>query len=197
MKKFITLVVAICLAGSITQAQETYLPVERASKKIQFSSIQQVSVIANEEQTVPGFQVIVGAKYKRYFLGVGIGVDPYFATSFPKFIDARYTYFDQRFSSYVYGDLGMNKITNAGNRYPATWENGQQAYTLQRGLYYEYGIGIKTRLAGNVFYNCSMGISFKESKYNYTYYSWPSQNPLLDRYRNVASRFVIKMGIQF
>lgn len=188
----------ICCLQINSFAQTTSVEHEKNNKRIRFSGIQQVEVIGNSEQVVPAFQVVFGAQYKRYFLGVGAAIDPYYANSFPLFADARYTFFDQRFSSYVYGDLGINKMMHSSTRYPKTWENGQPAYSLQNGLYYDYGLGMKIKLAGNLYYNFSMGVSFKESNYSYSYNSWQPQFPLqVERYRNVASRFSVKMGLQF
>ena len=168
-----------------------------SSAKIKFSSIQSIGLLGNEINAHPIFQMILGAQYKRFFTGVGAGIDPYFSPSIPMFVDVRYNFFQRRLAAYGYGDLGINRMFNYQQRYPETWSNGDQAYRFKTGLYYDLGVGIKTHIAGQLFYNLAMGISFKESKYRYTSMSWPNYQPSAEIYRNVASRFVIKMGLQF
>ncbi|HOZ51385.1 MAG TPA: hypothetical protein PLU17_05980 [Chitinophagaceae bacterium] len=194
----IILLLLVCLnIISNANAQIKSSDREIDGKKIRFSTIQQVGVIGNGEEVHPAFQVVFGAQYKRYFLGVGAAIDPYFANSFPLFLDGRFTFYEKRFSAYVYGDLGINKMLHSNARFPREWSNGQPAFKLHTGLYHDYGIGMKTKLAGNLYYNFSIGMSFKETKYSYTNYTWPSQQPYDELYRNVASRFAIRMGLQF
>jgi len=194
--RFLIIISGLFFLNMQLTAQVTNPDRETSSDKVKFSVIQQVAIIGNEVQAIPAFQVIFGAQYKRYFLGVGAAIDPYFTYSFPLFVDGRYTFFDKRFSSYVYGDLGINKMVHSSERFPREWENGTHAYTLHTGLYYDYGLGIKTKLARSLYYTFSIGISFKETKYSYSN-QWWGPTPQEELYRNVASRFAVKMGLQF
>lgn len=164
---------------------------------VRFSAIQQVGLVGNEAETKPMFQLVTGVTWKRYFLGLGAAIDPYFTYSFPLFADARFVFYRQRLNCFVYGAAGVNKLVYSNERFPRYLENGERAFVLHNGLFYDYGLGVQTHLSGNFFYTLSAGISYKETLFDRIYYSWPDRKPMNERYRNIASRFSIKMGLQF
>lgn len=192
MKALLPVLLFFFTTGSLNAQQGVEQP-----GNLRFTAIQQVGIVGNEVEAKPMFQVIAGATWKRYMLGIGAAIDPYFAYSFPLFLDGRFTFYRKRFNSYVYGDAGINKLFYSDQRFPRHWENGERAYVLHTGWYYDYGLGINTPLSGNLFYTFSMGVSFKETRYDQVVYSWPARVPSTEKYRNVASRFSVKMGLQF
>ena len=197
MSKYLLVIFCLCAIESSSLAQSEVESFDDQAKRIRFTSIQQIGLVGNEVTTQPMFQLIAGASYARYFLGIGSAIDPYFTYSFPIFLDGRFTFYERGLSAYAYGAAGINKLFYSENRFPRNWENGERAYHLKHGLYYDYGIGMRTKISGGLWYNFSAGISFKETKFDYVTYSWPARIPSLEHYRNIASRFTVKMGLQF
>lgn len=192
MKKFLVLIFLCSITKTAVYSQTAI-----TREKPKFSTLQALQLFGNKKSGHVGFQLIAGANYKQFYAGIGASIDAYYTMSVPLFLDLRYTVYHKQLGIFVYNDLGVNTIVNYQNKYPKKNDNGDEFYHLQKGLYHDYGIGVKTKLAPNFWYHISIGFSYKESKYRVTQYYWNNQTPYVDSYFNKASRIMIKMGFQF
>jgi hypothetical protein len=162
--------------------------------------MQQIGILVNHITVQPSIQAIAGVRYRRWFGGLGAAIDPVFLLTVPLFADARFTFIDRHVRASVYGNLGKNQMFYSEYRVPEFYTDGRRASFLHHGWYHEFGISTSTRIGGNLYYLVSAGLSYKSTEYTrYYYVGGPgnSQNRVYENYDNRATRFSLRMGLQF
>src|SRR5687767_7059595 len=129
MQKRIFLFVIICaLFYTGLQAQDT-------KKRLQFESHNQFGAVKGASETSFVLQSVNGVRYNTWFAGVGAGLDEYYFSSLPVFMDAKKYLSTKANSFFIYGDGGWNFSLekNQDDMYKSVKNKG--------GLYYDVGIG--------------------------------------------------------
>jgi hypothetical protein len=181
----------------ITSAQEAKQ--ERPGKKgcsCSFSSINQVGFLFGTKGAFYQAQTINGMKYKTWFAGVGVGVENYYRTGIPVFIDVRKYLFNKSSTPFAYADVGVHFVTDKHDQLNQWYEN-----KYHNGLYAEAGIGYKFGFSGKDRWLISAGYSHKYVKYDNKFLGSPCPTSRCYEgfytYKNYLHRYAMKIGLQF
>ncbi|HLG38574.1 MAG TPA: hypothetical protein VI461_02860 [Chitinophagaceae bacterium] len=161
-----------------------------------FNAIVSTGVVAGESAAKPLVQVAAGLNYDRYFMGVGLGLDPYYFKSIPLFADWRINFGKTRLA-FVYANGGYNLPYNNKNAEDNFFKSTDR---FNGGFYMDLGMGYRIRLSSYHRLLFSAGYSRKDisNKVGYTY---PCLNPPCDEqitnYRYSLGRIVTKLSWEF
>ena len=166
------------------------------SKKIKFSSINQLGLLSGSKGEAFMLQTINGVKKDKWFAGVGTGLDYYKERTVPLFLDIRRDLINRMNTPFVYADAGIN----------FSWLNSLQKQqkqfpTSSPGLFYDLGIGWKLSGKNNRGFIFSAGYSFKQvkEKVKYPWRLAPTsqlESENYERYNYLYRRVVVKVGFQ-
>jgi len=161
-----------------------------AQSKLKFENNNMVGLLSGESGNSWQLQTINGISYKRYSLGLGVGIDHYYAETIPLFADLRASLYQKGQTPFVYLDLGTNFPTQKDE--VTTW----QTTTYDPGFYYDFGCGYKWTLKKHLYINASFGYSKKKYGMKDEYHSVGTDvYPNLYEYQ--LQRFSMKMGLGF
>lgn len=188
----------VILTGSIfiTSAQEAKQ--EQPAKKgcsCSFSSILHAGVLNGAKGAFLQVQSINGIRYKTWFAGIGAGVENYYRTGYPVFIDVRKFLLNKSQSPFVYADMGIQFEKYKTQRLNPMYEN-----RYRNGIIAEGGIGYKFGFEGKNRWVISAGYSYKYVRYDYVFLgSCQTQrcSESFFTYKNYLHRYAMKLGLQF
>jgi hypothetical protein len=194
----IKLLFLVVLTGCvfITSAQEANQ--EQPAKKgcsCSFSSINQAGILNGAKGAYYQLQSINGIKYKTWFAGVGVGVENYFRTGIPLFIDVRKYLFDKSATPFLYADVGVHIIKDKTDQL-----NQWYANNYKNGIYTDAGVGYKFGFHGKDRWVISAGYSYKYVKYDNVYLGTCQTTRCYENYftyKNYLHRYAMKLGFQF
>jgi hypothetical protein len=101
------LIIALCFCSLMATAQ--------SKQKIKFSNITNIGWLKGSSQNALTIQTINGIKLDKWFIGIGVGLDDYGATSVPVFVDVRRNFGNQKWQPLLYADAGINYTLRWGN----------------------------------------------------------------------------------
>jgi hypothetical protein len=144
------------------------------------------------------FQVeaINGVRYKRFFAGVGIGIDKYYAKSVPLFGALRMDILVKKKTPFVYLNIGSNlpwvrkEFSFIAMDYWHTVESGN-------GKYVDGGLGYTVPLKGHLKLLTSLGISLKERTEKKKWGGDGIINDYSEDYKYQFRRYTLKVGLSF
>jgi hypothetical protein len=197
MQKRLLLLSIIC-TGSIliTSAQVEKQVQPQKGCSCSFSSINQAGILAGTRGAYYQLQTINGIKYKTWFAGVGVGVDPYFRTGYPVFFDLRKDFFNKSATPFVYADVGAHIVKDKNDQVNQWYEN-----IYRNGAYTDAGIGYKFSILSKFQGVISAGYSYKnvERKNRYLVSNCTSGRCYdnYETYKDYLHRGTIKLGFQF
>jgi hypothetical protein len=125
-------------------------------EKMKFHSINMAGIAEGKSGGYGILQTVNGLGYKKWFAGIGAGIDYYKNKSIPLFFDVRTAV--AKTDLYFFGDLGYNFSTH--DIPDKTIYYG--TYHFFGGPYTEIGIGYKILLARSSYLLLSSGYSYKE-----------------------------------
>jgi hypothetical protein len=132
-------------------------------KGVHFRSVNQVGILAGSSDANLQLQSINGIKYKTGFVGLGVGLDYYYARSIPVFIDLRKDIFTKPITPFIYVDGGYHfPWSSEKDEKVAFWGDEK----TKGGLYYDIGIGYELSLMKNKNLLFSAGYSHKSFSEN-------------------------------
>ena len=107
-----------------------------------------------------------GVAYKNFLkAGIGAGFNMNYVRTMPLYLDLRYEPFRSKVKPVVFAAGGLNLFPTYSSTGNSFYYNYDVILERQVGTYAEAGIGFKTKLAGNVYYNTSFGYIYKKSRY--------------------------------
>jgi hypothetical protein len=194
----IKLLLLVILTGSIliTSAQEANQ--EQPAKKgcsCSFSSINQAGILNGAKGAYYQLQSINGIKYKTWFAGVGVGIENYFRTGIPVFLDVRKFLLEKSAAPFLYADVGVHIIKDKTEQLNQWYENN-----YKNGIYTEAGVGYKFGFHGKDRWVISAGYSYKYVKYDNVYTGTCPTSRCYENYftyKNYLHRYAMKLGFQF
>lgn len=131
--KTISLLFLLLLMGCFSMAQN----------KPKFVSQQVVGLLEGENGSAFQIQSINGFQWKRWFMGLGAGIDWYEYRSVPMFLSMNYDLKLSNRTFFVSADAGTNIPWTKNN---SSTFGSTQSSDFKRGLYTNTGIGYKLRL---------------------------------------------------
>jgi hypothetical protein len=190
MKNTLFFLFLLVTAASFAQEKKN----DTTKKTVQFRTIAQGGLLAGSSGEAAVFQAIHGVEWKRFYVGVGVGLDYYMQRGVPLFADLRYRFSTQRKSFFVYTDAGVHM----------PWVKHKEERNIisqGAGLYTDVGIGVQLNTRKQDAFLISAGYSYKhvsETKEGFGWWSWPTpggQNDLHFDYH--FNRIALKFGFMF
>lgn len=196
MKKILGIIWVVLLA-------HTCFSQKSPSKKIHFTSINNVGLLFGEQDNCFNIQSINGISTKNNFVfAIGIGFDSYIVKSIPVFLDVRKYFGQKKIQPFIFGDIGRS-FNLYDNNFPKASSNSNAGYTFNRSAYYELGAGITKKISPTLKIFTSIGCSFKEFNYSTSTYVYPWSslysltNPSYENYAFTFQRLSVKIGLAF
>jgi hypothetical protein len=160
-----------------------------------FSSINQVGLLEGSGGSAFQAQTINGIRYRKWFAGLGIGLDKYKFRTAPLFLDIRRDLLNRTNTPFVYADIGTH-LPWVKDSEQDWWERSE----FNRGLYYDAGLGYKLQLGKGRGLLFSGGFSLKrmrEKRFLGTMcINPPCSEQMFDRFDYSLRRFTLKAGIE-
>lgn len=179
--RYLTLIMALLLICTKSPAQKTF---------IAFNAYNSLGVLSGNSPVAFTAQTVNGVRFHKWFAGAGFGIDDYYITSLPLFIDVKKEFAIKKIRLFLYGDVGTHFITKdktTQTRFSTTKTKGD--------LYFEAGGGIKIKVnrRGHVFF--SVGNTMKKIKQTET--SPDTEFPYQYKTTYELSRLSFRFGYQF
>lgn len=193
----IKLILLIVLTGSIliTSAQEAKQeqPIKKGCS-CSFSSINQTGAMGGSRSVAFLLQSVNGIKYKTWFAGIGLGLDTYYRSGVPLFLDLRKDILDKNSTPFVYADAGVHLILNKSDDIDRWYE-----MNYKNGAYTDVGAGFKSGDRSKTKWLISAGYSYKyvENRLLNKSTACLRCGDSYTKYQNYLHRFTVKMGLQF
>ncbi len=150
------------------------------SSRLNLHTIGSVGMAAGESTVKPLFQVTSGVFCKKWFGGIGAGMDNYNLKSLPLFAEGR-IHFERSLAAYLYADAGYN--FPVGNEKPR--EMFKISHEYKGGLYLDAGIGYRIKLSPLHHLSFSAGYSRKNIREKKVFYYPCGVNPCYMAHYNV------------
>jgi len=165
MKNYIIFILTMFLGAFVMQAQQ---PVNKSKNNCScsFSSINQIGLVAGEQNESFVLQSVNGLKYKTWMVGAGVGIDGYRYRSVPVFFQLRKEFPVKGDAIFLYNDIGTNYPWLKSNQ--KMWRGGE----FNPGIYYDGGIGYKVSLRRHALV-FSSGFSLKKLSEDVPSFSCP------------------------
>lgn len=170
--------------------------VANAQQKVKFSSQTYTGILAGEVNAELQLQLINGVKWKKWFGGVGAGIDWYYTRSVPVFASVNRDIFKKgRNTLLLTGDIGINIPWAEPYNYLSDFTYSGE---FKRGLYWASGVGYKFGVGKSEnALTMNFGYSFKQTSQeiinNYPCLS-PPCNPVIEKYDYKLNRLSIRLG---
>ena len=162
-----------------------------------FHTIASAGMAAGQSAAKPLFQVISGISSKKWFAGIGVGLDYYNLKSIPLFVDGKMN-FGKKKTAFLYADGGysfsFNNKSNTDNFY-------KTSDRFLGGPYMDAGMGYRVKLKSLRRFSFSAGYS-RKNIVNKVVYSYPcitgtSCPPTVYKYNYTMGRIVAKVSWEF
>jgi hypothetical protein len=168
---------------------------QESSSRSSLHAIASLGVVAGESTAKPLFQLTSGFYYKKWFAGIGAGLDYYNLKSIPVFADYKIC-FGKKESYFLYANGGYN--------FPFGNKTNDQGFIkpIERyygGLYVDAGLGCRIRLSSHHRLLFSAGYSRKDIFRNVEY-TFQGTNPPTEQkynYHYMFGRIAAKLGWEF
>ena len=168
---------------------------QQPKEKVKFASVNSLGLLAGSRGEALSIQTIAGLKVKKWFAGIGTGLDFYEVRTIPLFADVRWQLRAIN-TPYIYGDIGTNFLwLKTENQFQQSKPGSSSPQ-----LYYETGIGYKLYFANKKAMFFSAGYNTKQVKQSFkSFFGAPTfefQEGNYDHYKSVYRRVVIRLGLE-
>jgi hypothetical protein len=193
-----SLLLWLILTGSIIISNAQVEKQEQPKKgcSCSFSSINQVGLLYGTKGGYYLLQTINGIRYKTWFAGIGVGVDPYFRTGYPVFVDFRKDLINKSATPFLYADVGVHIVKDKNDLLNQWYED-----VYRNGAYTDVGIGYKFSIFSKFQGVISAGYSYKNVERRNMYIGNNCTSGRCydnyETYKDYLHRGTIKLGFQF
>ena len=179
--RYLSLLLVLLLSGTKSPAQKTTKA---------FNSYNSVGFLAGKSPVAFTAQTVNGVQFKSWFAGAGFGIDDYYMSSLPLFIDVKKEFTLKKTRLFIYGDVGTHFITK-----DKTTSTSFSSTATKGDLYLDAGAGIKIKVTRKSHVFFSVGNTLKKIKQNETslYTGYPYSYETSYELR----RLCFRMGYQF
>ena len=179
--RYLALIIGLFLMGIKSTAQKT---------STAFNSYNSVGFLAGKSPVAFTAQTVNGVQFHGWFAGAGFGIDSYYISSLPLFIDVKKEFSLKKTRVFLYGDLGTHFITK-----DKTTSTGFSTTVTKGDLYLDAGAGLKIKVTRNSHVFFSVGNTLKKIKQTET--SPDTDYPFKYESSYDLSRLCFRMGYQF
>ena len=171
----------------------TYAQTKREG--IKFNGLNSVGMLNGELASNFTLQTINGIAYKKFFTGIGVGIDNYGYRTVPVFWDIRKSFGNRPLKPLLFADFGIGYHLKT-DQLPEKWWNGMSDYTIKNSFCGEWGLGVEKTIGTSAFF---VTVSYALKKYAYTqniYWDYGPQGTTLNRFDYTYNRVVLRMGVR-
>ena len=137
-----------------------------STRRFGLYAVQQFGMAFGEKSNSFVLNMSGGVAYKnRLKAGIGAAFNMNYVRTMPLYVDLRYEPFRSKVRPVVFAAGGLNVFPTYSANSDVFYYYNDEIVKRQVGTYAEAGIGFKTKLAGNVYYNTSFGYIYKKSRY--------------------------------
>ena len=189
--KFLCCLFLLAIAGTVCFSQAKH-----SKNSPEFHSINQVGLLEGSTGSFFQLQTIGGIEYKKWFAGLGAGLDYYRYRGFPVFVDLRRHFGNSVRSFFIYADAGVHFIWVRDQDKKVSYSNQDDRFS--NGFYSDAGLGYQLRLKTGPALLFSAGFSYKKITETWTtpYYLTADSKPETQHYDYYLNRLTIKIGFQ-
>jgi hypothetical protein len=191
-KKYLCFLFFLVMVSTSCYSQE-----KPSEKPLMFHSINQVGLLDGSTGTYFQMQSVNGFQYKKWFAGIGAGLDYYRYRSFPLFADVRRQFGNPNKSFFIYADAGVHFIWVRTQDKKAYYFNADDQFI--NGFYCDAGLGYQLKLKTGSALLFSAGFSYKkvtEKLTNLQNFTNLIPAPNTDWYDYYLNRLTLKIGFQ-
>lgn len=169
-----------------------------AAKRYTFHSINQVGLLEGQSGSAFQLQSVNGVQYKKWFAGMGVGLDYYSLRTVPVFADLRWHILNSSKTPFIYAAAGTNFVWAKGNG-----EAGWYKSDYQNAMYYDMGLGYSIAFKKGTAFTISAGYTQKNIRESRTGYGpilidiYPRPPVYSEKYNYQLKRLSIKAGLIF
>ena len=162
-----------------------FLFAQQSSSRSSLHTIASLGVAVGESTAKPLMQITSGFYYKKWFTGLGAGLDLYNLKSIPLFVDYRF-FFGKKYTCFLYADAGYN--IPFGNK------SDVEGYSKHKdrfygGVYVDAGAGYRIALGDRHRILISAGYSRKDVFHNIEYVYGGGPDPGMEQEYNYHYMF--------
>lgn len=164
-------------------------------KPLAFHSFTSCGLLKGASETAFDFQTVNGLQLHDWFAGLGVGLDNYYYSTLPLFLDVRKKISEHLSSFFWYADGGINFSLE---KEVSDWPGHHKDY--KSGLYYDAGIVYSQSFGRKSSLTLSAGYTQKDFKLKETsrYFLLQQEVPgYVITHQYSFRRLVLKMGIGF
>jgi len=186
MKYFLLYVLAFFLVFFTSNAQE----------KFSFNSQNTIGLLEGGNGSAFQLNTINGIAHKKWFAGLGTGIDYYYIRSIPAFLSVNYNFLHQKRTPFISLDAGINFPWVKKER--EIWNVINSEFTPS--LYMGGNVGYKLGLKNNDALLILVGYSFKklkEKREMQTFCINPPCPTTIEKYDYNLKRLSLRLGYQF
>jgi hypothetical protein len=169
---------------------------QESSSKSRLNTVASLGIIAGESTAKPLFQVVSGVAFRKWFTGIGAGLDYYNLKSIPLFVDCKMK-FGETGSGFLYADGGYNFPFDNKSEFRGFQPTSNR---FLGGLYIDAGVGYRVKINSFHRLSFSAGYSRKNIVNKIAYHPFcPAGNCPEDvyKYHYTTGRIVTKFSWEF
>jgi hypothetical protein len=173
-----------------------FLCTSYSQEKISFNSQNIIGLLEGGNGSAFQLQTINGISHKKWFAGLGTGIDYYYIRSIPFFLSINHNFLHKSRTPFVSVDAGTN--FRWSNKEPESWGVINSEYIP--ALYMGGNVGYKLGLKNNDALLLLVGYSFKELKEKrevQTFCLNPPCATTIEKYDYNLKRVSLRFGYQF
>lgn len=145
----------IFLAGTLILTLSAFPQDKSNGCQCKFQSINNIGIVEGSQGSAFHLQTVNGIAMRKWFVGLGAGIDYYRFRSVPLSIETRKEFSNKNINPFVYGAAGIH----------LPWKRDNEMYysnaDLSGGLYYDLGLGLQFATSKTNGFTISAGYSFK------------------------------------
>lgn len=148
-------IILLLLSTVVVSFAQTEDSKSSSGKSYAVHSINEVGILEGENGTSFQLQSIVDVQYRRWFTGIGAGIDYYTFRTIPVFLDVRRNLMNKNKTPFIYADAGIN--------FPWLKKEEKASYNseFKNGWYYDIGLGYNVSFKNSGALLISAGFSQK------------------------------------
>ncbi len=176
------------------------LPCINCYSQVTYGGMQQLTLNYTQSGVNPGFLMVNGVRFSRFFTGIGIDIQfrnrnnyynysaNYFNTA-AIFLDGRY-YINKQKNLFCKLNVGGNIITQD------TPDDQRVRYDKKAGYYGAAGIGFKARIGKEIFYSFDLSYCMRQTRYDQNYLPYQTDTWFIEKVDLRRNSIMLTMGIE-
>ena len=172
---FLLIIMVLSLEKSMAQTKAA----------VRFNSYNSLGILVGKSPAAFTAQTVNGLQFKKWFAGVGFGIDNYSMKTLPLFVDVKREFTFKKAKFFLYADAGSHFVTTKNKV-----ERESYSYNTRGKLYLDAGLGFKISTSKKNSIFLTAGNSFKKitQTESLTNPSYPSKNETVYKLSTISFR---------